>query len=330
MFPFILGNGPPFRHRLPFLLLRSFAPVIQFFIMVKRNLRKQKRKDYEKLNNGVDGDLQNGEELSITEKSHADGEQNNNNNSLVEPGNGVDAEVLLDVDVDSDHEELEEAEKRLNILKKEKKKLLEKEKREYIARETKQVEKELKKLREKGKKYSDEKKDKEVTLGSLRGMRDVASEVDKLMDKKFSLKNTTTVASDSEKSYASSSSAESDSTGSDLEEIKKEKRGEESPRKKKSGGYRRSGKNRSSSSYVKYPQRWPHTQLALHFACTKEKKLEELSISEFCAGYITILETSSKDKMEHRRAHLEELMYLATKYQWENVLSYHAAHLTEI
>ena len=298
--------------------------------MVKRNLRKQKRKDYEKINNGVDGDLQNGEELSVTEKSRADGEQNNNNNtnSLVEHNggeNGVDAEVLLDVD--SDHEELEEAEKRLNILKKEKKKLLEKEKREYIARETKQVEKELKKLREKEKKHSDEKKDKEVTIGSLRGMRDVVGEVDKLMDKKFSLKTTTTVSSDSEKSYASSSSVESDSTGSDLEKIKES---EESPRKKKSGGYRRSGKNRSSSSYVKYPQRWPHTQLALHFACTKEKKLEELSIPEFCAGYITILETSSKDKMEHRRAHLKELMYLATKYQWKNVLSYHAACLTEI
>ena len=213
------------------------------------------------------------------------------------------------------------------MLKREKKKLLEKEKRKYIASETKQVEEELKKLREKEKRHSDEKK--EVTISSLRGMRDVVDEVDKLMDKKFSLKTTTTVSSDSDKSDALSSSAESYLTGSDLEE-RKEKRNEESPRRKKSGGYRRSGKNRSSSSYVKYPQRWPHTQLALHFACTKEKKLEELSIPEFCAGYITILETSSKDKMEHRRAHLKELMYLATKYQWKNVLSYHAACLTEI
>ena len=29
-------------------------------------------------------------------------------------------------------------------------------------------------------------------------------------------------------------------------------------------------------------------------------------------------------------SHLKELMYLATKYQWRNVLSYHAACLTEI
>ena len=213
-------------------------------------------------------------------------------------------------------------------MKKEKQKLLEKEKREHIARETKQVEKELKKLR--GKKHSSL-NEKEVTIGSLRDMRDVVGEVDKLMDKKFSLK--TTVSSDSDKSHSSSSSSclsESDSCASDLDEIRKEKKREESPRRKKKGGYHRSGKNRTSSSYVKFPQRWPHTQLALHFACSKEKKLEELSVPEFCAGYITILETSSKDKREHRMAHLKELMYLATKYQWKNVLSYHAACLTEI
>ena len=104
----------------------------------------------------------------------------------------------------------------------------------------------------------------------------------------------------------------------------------ETTQRRRKGGYRRSGKNRKLTSYVKYPQRWANTQLALHFACAREKKLEELSVPEFCAGFITILETSSKEKREYRMAHLKELMYLATKYQWRNVLSYHAACLTEI
>ena len=38
----------------------------------------------------------------------------------------------------------------------------------------------------------------------------------------------------------------------------------------------------------------------------------------------------SERTREHRTAHLKEIMYLATKYQWRCVLNYHAAVLLEI
>ena len=67
----------------------------------------------------------------------------------------------------------------------------------------------------------------------------------------------------------------------------------------------------------------------MHFV-NKEKKYEDLSIAEFCAGYSAILETCSEKSRAYRTAHLKELMYLATKYQWRCVLNYHAAVLLEI
>ena len=69
--------------------------------------------------------------------------------------------------------------------------------------------------------------------------------------------------------------------------------------------------------------------MTLHFV-SKEKKFEQLTIAEFCAGYVAILEMSHGSIKAHRTAHLKELMYLATRYQWRNVLNYHAACLMEI
>ena len=83
------------------------------------------------------------------------------------------------------------------------------------------------------------------------------------------------------------------------------------------------------TSYVKYPQEWPHAHLSLHFI-NKTKKYDELSIQEFCAGYSTILEGLSGKKLIHRVEHLKELMYFSTIYRWDCVLSYHAACLLEI
>ena len=171
--------------------------------------------------------------------------------------------------------------------------------------------------------------EKNVTIKELHGMSDVVDEVDRLMDKKFSLKSFASSESDKESRFSYSSSLSSSASSSESDDCQNGSRRKKSSQKRRKRGHR-SGKNRNSSSYVKYPQRWANTQLALHFACSKEKKLEELSIPEFCAGFLTILETSSKGKMSFRMAHLKELMYLATKYQWRNVLSYHAACLTEI
>ena len=94
-------------------------------------------------------------------------------------------------------------------------------------------------------------------------------------------------------------------------------------------GVKKSGKSKKVTSYVKNPQKWPHSHLSLHFV-NKEKRYEDLSVAEFCAGYATILEVCSSANRMHRVAHFKELMYLATKYQWKCVLSYHAAVLLEI
>ena len=94
-------------------------------------------------------------------------------------------------------------------------------------------------------------------------------------------------------------------------------------------GKHRSGKNKKLTSNVKFPQEWPQSHLSLHFV-NREKKYEELSIAEFCAGYSTILKNCDEEEREHRTEHFIEIMYLATKYQWRCVLNYHAACLLEI
>ena len=309
--------------------------VVSLVIMTKRNLRKRTKKvDYQKLNAGVDEELISGEVVPKINSEKPDAEESKQTSSDHNGGNfsecGSELEVLPGDNLSNC------AERRLQELKKERNRLLEKRKAERIAQETREIEEELKKLKGKKEKHGGKEK---ITLKSLRGMDDVVDEVDRLMDKKFSLKSK--LPSDSDEAVASSSSSASSSSDADSDEDYRKKKKSSSEedsdcgkgkktKSKRRTKNRRSGKNESRSSYVKHPQRWANTQLALHFACTREKKLEELSIPEFCAGFLTILETSSKNKLKDRMSHLKELMYLATKYQWRNVISYHAACLTEI
>ena len=94
---------------------------------------------------------------------------------------------------------------------------------------------------------------------------------------------------------------------------------------------RKSGKSKNSlTSDSRFPQKWPHSFLNPHFVNSKEKNYEDLSISEFCAGYMTILENESDEKKVYRIAHLKELMYLSTRFRWKCVLDYHGACLLEI
>merc|ERR1711974_221005 len=93
---------------------------------------------------------------------------------------------------------------------------------------------------------------------------------------------------------------------------------------------KKSGKNEKLTSSVKYPQKWPHSQLGQQFV-NKSKKYEDLSVAEFGAGYAAILiKTKDAKKRMHQLKHFEHLMYLTTRYQWRSVLSYHAAVLLEI
>ena len=151
-------------------------------------------------------------------------------------------------------------------------------------------------------------------------------------------KSKTKFSEDESSNYSSSSndedsSSDSDSKSSSGEENEKKKSknkrrtSQESTRSKKKK--KKSGKDLKITSSVKNPQKWPHAYLAQHFV-SKNKKFEELSVAEFCAGYATILKKSSRKKQKHRISHLEDLMYLATRYQWRSVLNYHAAVLVEI
>ena len=200
-----------------------------------------------------------------------------------------------------------------------------------------------------------------VNLKSLRAMKDVEMEVNKLLDKsvgqskrhssrrkskekrrrsrRYVSSSSEELSSTSDSDYSSSdSSSQSDSSTDSLSDEgyfnrrKKSKKHKYKHRRSKKSGKasRRSGKDKKISSNVKFPQQWPHSNLSLHFV-SKNKKYDDLSIEEFCAGYATIITNSkSNTEQKHRITHLKDLMYLATKYRWDCVLSFHAACLLEI
>ena len=160
-----------------------------------------------------------------------------------------------------------------------------------------------------------------VTTKDLRSMGDVAAKVDRMMDeKKLKFKDCSSSSSEYESDAEGSDSSLPDSDGSEEETSKKKKR---KSKKKKSG------KNKKLTSSVKHPQEYPHSNLKFHFV-GKEKKYEDLSIAEFCAGYMSIVKSCEKSQREARIDHLEELMYHATTRPWKCVLNYHAACVLKI
>ena len=100
---------------------------------------------------------------------------------------------------------------------------------------------------------------------------------------------------------------------------------------KKNSEKKISGKSKNSlNSQIRYPQKWPHSFLNASFVNSREKNYEDLSIAEFVAGYMKILEDEeSEDKRVFCCEHLKELMYLSTRFKWRNILDYHGACLTE-
>ena len=199
------------------------------------------------------------------------------------------------------------------------------EKLKSVVQKTKQLERSLKKA-------SKEKRSSHqgTTSADLRAMRDVVAKVDKLMDdKKLNFKETSSEHS-SDSDTDSTSSLSSSGPNSSCSDSEKERRRRRKKKKdKKRDEKRKSGKEKRLTSYVKFPEKWPHSHLKLHFV-SKEKKYDDLSISEFCAGYMSILKICKSSHKEPRIAHLEELMYHATTKPWKCVLNYHAACLLEI
>ena len=291
----------------------------------KKKERKAKedamKNDWIKMNNAVPIDDEKAQSDEFLSTFEGDDLIQENNNNLGHDGK----DVLLSSD---DDEELAKARENLNNLKLkaiEVKKNIKQEKLRRVLAESERFEMMLKdeskkenKNETKTKKSSKEKhtNDNSITSATLRGMSDVVNKVDQLMDEKK--------LTGKEKYSSSSSSSDSESTSSSSSESETERKHGKSRRKKK----KRSGKDRKLTSYIKYPQKWPHSHLK-HQYVSKDKKYEELSIAEFCAGYASIL-SISKSNREAKIHHLEEIMYLATTQTWKSVLNYHAACLLEI
>ena len=59
---------------------------------------------------------------------------------------------------------------------------------------------------------------------------------------------------------------------------------------------------------------------------------EDLSMADFVAGYVQILQCKelSPTELSERHKHLVSLMYLALQFEWTAVLSFHGGVLLEI
>ncbi len=218
-----------------------------------------------------------------------------------------------------DEESLARMEEKLANLKVAEQKMKRKERHRRISMEAESLEKSIQGF--KSKSVAMEEKKERVTANSLRAMDDVVQKVDKLMDEKLKKFN-----ADSSSSDESSEDDSSSVCSSDEEKSKKGKKGKKKKDRKK---LHKSGKSKKVTSLVRFPQLWPHSRLSLDFA-GKSKEYEDLSIQEFCEGYVAIMEVSKVEEMKFRMSHLKELMNLGSKYQWRNVLNYHASCLLEI
>ena len=302
--------------------------------MSERELRQRTRKDYNKMAAG---------EINSNDDQFSD---NSDDEVVIKKGINTESDEVSDGDVLAAEENLEEMRRQADMLGN-------KEKVRRLSAEAKQIQRSMNVNVSNNKKKKKSKKGKQkvqggLTIASLRQMNEVTDEVDRLMDKKLKIKkksgksasaSSSRYVSDSDSSSdeassisssESSSSSDTDSSSSEDKKGRKKSRRKKNKKKKdKSSGKHKSGKSKRLTSYVKFPQKWPHSHLSLHFV-NRNKKFEELSLAEFCAGFATILEIGSESKRLHRIAHFKELMYLATRYQWKCVLNYHAACLLEI
>ena len=207
---------------------------------------------------------------------------NNINKPKTKTGNRY---VCVSDDGDSDDEDIvmKKAEEKLKKLRKKEERVKREEKLRRIQEETEQLEKSLKK-----KKRSKH----QTTTADLRSMSAVVAKVDTLMDeKKLNFRDTSDSDSDRRPSNNSSGNEHgiSDSgSGSEEEQqiIRRKEINEEKGRGKKSD--LKSGKEVKLTSNIRYPQKWPHSFLKLHYVA-KEKKYDDLTLAEFCAGYTAIL-----------------------------------------
>ena len=248
------------------------------------------------------------------------------NVNTVKPNNNKPRRESTDGDGDETDEdaEVQKAKEKLRKLRKQEERIKREEKLREIAEETKRIEKSLKKKCRSGQQQPKQPKHRHHTTNAdLRSMSDVVSRVDTLMhEKKLNFRDT----SDSELELSNDSSLLNDNSDSGSASDKQ-------PRKaviqEEKGRGKKSGKERKLTSDIKFPQKWPHSFLKLQYVA-KEKKYDDLTLAEFCAGYTAILKICKPSHKKARIDHLEELMYHATTKPWKSVLNYHAACLLEI
>ena len=75
------------------------------------------------------------------------------------------------------------------------------------------------------------------------------------------------------------------------------------------------------------PQEWPHLHVPFRLS---RKKFKDLSTAEFAYGYLDILTGQMSPNQSLMISHLMTLMHLASKYDWDAMLSFHAAVLDRI
>ena len=231
--------------------------------MVK--LRSNTRKDYVKMAN-VDSDLS--DEPGFSACRNGSSKNNNNNGGSGEIINEefiLSEEESIDGDlVESSDEEVRIAKKELESLKKKQRDLARKNKLEKIAEEKKALKKSLVKSSEKRRKSDQH----VVTVASLRKMDDVVDRVDQLMDQNLKIKCVGDQYCDSDSEYDSGACSARPSSQRRLKKMVEEE-------KEAVPVNHRSGKSKSITSHVLYPQEWPHSHLALHFV-NKKKDYEVL------------------------------------------------------
>ena len=327
--PFIRSDAAEFLNGFPVHHFTQSSLLFQFhFTMSKsdRKLRSNTRKNYSKMVASANSDTEDDEREPGFIGTRSGQIKNINKNG----GEIINNEFFLSCDdgdssdpdsnvIETSDDDLKVAREELQRMKQKQKDVAKKNKLEKIVRETNTIRKSLNKSSGgSGKKKTTTRRSSNVTIASLRKMDDVVSEVDKLMEKKNLKLKCVESSSESGSEYASELE-ERPKKGSVVEE------GSEKPRRKS----RRSGKSKSITSDVMFPQEWPHSHLSLHFV-NRKKAYEELSLGEFCAGYSAILEFTRGSERDHRISHLKELMYLSTKFTWKSILNYHGACLMEI
>jgi hypothetical protein len=101
---------------------------------------------------------------------------------------------------------------------------------------------------------------------------------------------------------------------------------DEQPRNK--GKKLLSGRVTTADNVVRKRAPWPHTPLFQPNG--KPSKYEELYMPQFVMGYTIVMEEQKAPLRARMAAHLIQLMKDATKYQWEDIRSYHSIWLQHI